>query len=128
MAIIRKKKHKKRSTYAERNPLLYAIRISDRYKQWRIDVCNDQNISPSKKGIEVHHKKALRVILKENKITTLKQAMNSTELWDIKNGAVLKKGEHMIVTWIERHKHTSIGFVQLIKKWIKEHESLAEAL
>lgn len=125
---VKKKKHKKRTTYAERNPLLYAIRTSDKYKQWRTEVCKSEGVPPSRKGIEVHHKKPLRVILKENKIVTYKQAMDSIPLWDISNGVVLKKGEHIIITWIERHKHISIGFVGLIKKWLVDHEDLAETL
>ena len=105
--------------------LLLAIRKSEKYKDWRRKVCKTYDVSPDQKGVQVHHIKKITQILKDNKIISLKQAMGCAELWDLKNGLPLTKGEHHIIGCLERHKRVSTGFLQFIKCWIAENEGKA---
>lgn len=43
----------------------------------------------SEDHIEVHHKKDLKEIVSENNITTIEQAKECDELWDVDNGISL---------------------------------------
>jgi len=75
------------------------LRKNFQYRQWRSDVftrdnftcqeCNSKNIF-----IEAHHIKPFSKIREENNITTIEQALDCEELWDIKNGVTLCKKCH----------------------------------
>lgn len=75
-------------------PFVLAIRRLFKYKQWRSNVFARDNFTctlcPKRGGnLEVHHKKSLLKILKENNIETIEQALDCRELWNIKNGVTL---------------------------------------
>ena len=70
------------------------IRNCIHYKNWRtaVFVRDDYTCQMcGARGVEIHadHIKALVIILRENKITTIEQAMACEEIWDTKNGRVL---------------------------------------
>lgn len=41
------------------------------------------------KSLQVHHKKSLERIIKENNMTDIEEALSCNELWDINNGIVV---------------------------------------
>jgi hypothetical protein len=65
-----------------------------KYRQWRSDVfqrdeytCQKCNVKKLK--IFAHHIKAFALIIRENMIITLEQALSCEELWNINNGETL---------------------------------------
>ncbi len=75
-------------------PLNKKVRNSDKFINWRKDifqrdgfVCCDCN--KEKCYFHAHHIKPLSKILKEYNITTLEQAYNCSELWNLDNGKTL---------------------------------------
>ena len=67
---------------------------SYKYRQWRSDIFTRDNFICKKCGvrgeyIEAHHLKEFSKIMAENKIDTLRKAMNCEELWNINNGLTL---------------------------------------
>lgn len=75
------------------------IRKCFEYRQWRSDVFTRDNFTCQdcgKRGgdLEAHHIKEFSLILKENNIKTLEEAMNCEELWNINNGITLCKNCH----------------------------------
>lgn len=74
--------------------LAHCIRTSEKYKIWRNEVFKRDNWTCrfcGGKGNEknVDHIKQFAIILKENNITTIEDAMNCKELWDMSNGRTL---------------------------------------
>jgi hypothetical protein len=74
--------------------LNYHIRRIAKYVQWRTECFIRDNFTCQNCGkhggrLQVHHKKSFELILKENNITTIEQAINCPELWDIDNGITL---------------------------------------
>lgn len=71
------------------------------YKKWRSDVfqrdnwkcrtCNESGIY-----VTAHHINGFSKIIKENKIRTLEQARNCSELWDTNNGVTLCEACHSL--------------------------------
>ena len=74
--------------------LTETIRKHFKYRQWRSDIFTRDNFTCQEcsiKGgyLEAHHLKKFSVILEENKIKKLEQALNCEELWNINNGITL---------------------------------------
>ena len=74
--------------------LYHRIRHSFEYHQWRYrvfirDYFICQECGEKKRGIQADHIKPFSFIIKENKIKTLRQAINCEELWNISNGRTL---------------------------------------
>lgn len=113
-----------RPQYSKRHPLLYAIRNSDRYQKWRDAVCAKHGISPTYKGIQIHHLITIVSILKANSVYSFEDALKCEELWNIDNGVPLMKGEHYIISCMERRKRISKGFVTLIEQWLAKQQVL----
>ena len=72
-------------------PVLLQIRHSLKYRQWRSDIFTRDNFTCQECGanhcwIEAHHIKEFSIIIEENNIKTLDQALNCEELWNINNG------------------------------------------
>jgi len=75
------------------------IRDCWKYQEWRSDIFQRDNWTCQtcrKRGcyLEVHHIKEMSVIIEENKIKTLKQALNCDELWSLNNGVTLCRNCH----------------------------------
>lgn len=75
-------------------PLKRKIRGLFEYRQWRSDVytrdkhlCQDCGIEGKK--LHAHHIKQFSIILFENKITSIEEALNCEELWNTNNGKTL---------------------------------------
>lgn len=80
-------------------PLMEQIRKCWKYRQWRSDIFHRDNYMCLKTCIKckilcAHHIKSFNQIIKENKITTLQEALDCEELWDIDNGITLCKEVH----------------------------------
>ena len=63
-------------------------------RQWRSDVFARDDFTCQEcrqKGgnLEIHHIKPFNIIIKENRIKTIEQALNCEELWNINNGQTL---------------------------------------
>ena len=73
--------------------LNYQIRNSLEYYKWRSDVFQRDGWICRTCGdigrMNAHHKKPFNQIIKENNITTLKDALGCNELWNIDNGITL---------------------------------------
>jgi len=74
---------------------------SYRYKEWREKIFKRDNyicLQCLRKGgkLEAHHIKAFIKIIEENNITTLEQALNCKELWNIHNGKTLCEKCHKL--------------------------------
>lgn len=70
------------------------VRKSFRYRQWRSDVFTRDdftcNSCQDRGGIlNAHHLKPFSVIMDENKIKTIEEALSCEELWNINNGITL---------------------------------------
>ena len=80
--------------------LQVVIRNIFQYRQWRSDVfTRDDFICQrcGKKGgyLEAHHIKNFSLILRENNVKTVRQAIECRELWNINNGVTLCKKCHV---------------------------------
>jgi hypothetical protein len=79
----------------------FQIRKSFKYRQWRSDIFfRDDFICQvcNKRGnwLEAHHCiKEFAIIIKENNIKTLEEALNCEELWNLNNGKTLCKKCHI---------------------------------
>jgi len=80
--------------------LCFSIRNCKKYKEWRLAVYKNGHYTCSMCGAKNgrgstvllnadHFPKKFSVIIKENKIKTLKEALNCDELWNESNGRVL---------------------------------------
>ena len=77
------------------------IRNTFENKIWRISVFERDkytciNCHQIGGDLQAHHIKAFSLILKENNIKTIKQALNCKELWNINNGVTLCKKCHRL--------------------------------
>ncbi len=108
-------------TTKQQRLLMRQIRESEHYKQWRSDVLKLRVSTYPKvpKNIQVHHRKPFQTILTDNNITTLQEALQCTELWDVNNGYTLTSGEHYIISQMEHHKHLSPTFLMLLGDFIE---------
>ena len=114
----------KRSERKELNKLCVKIRKCDKYKLWRQKVL-ERDLRLIKKGInlsnlQVHHKTPFRDIILRNNIKSVKDAEKCREFWIVKNGATITRGEHRIISLIERCKNNTLGFYEAINDWLTE--------
>ena len=78
------------------------LRNSDRYKNWRAQVyerdnyiCQECGIVGTGDNLQAHHKIPLSIILEEQKIKTLAQAIECEAIWDAANGITLCDNCHL---------------------------------
>ncbi len=81
-------------------PINKQIRHSFKYRQWRSDVYQRDDYTCQMcfvRGVEIHadHIKQFALIFQENKITSLPEALDCEEFWNINNGRTLCKPCHM---------------------------------
>jgi len=100
----------------ELNKLCLKIRNCDKYKAWRQSVLlrDDEEL----KNLQVHHKYPFRDIISRHNILSIEDAENCEELWDVSNGITITKGEHRILSLIERYKYHTDGFFPAIYQLI----------
>ncbi len=94
------------------------IRRSEKYLNWKKKVLARDNLKL--KSPNVHHKKSFTKILRENDITSLAEAEKCKELWDLNNGITISKGEHRIISLLERMKSNTPGFLKIMKEYLKK--------
>jgi len=80
-------------------PVARTIRHSFKYRQWRSDVFTKDDFTCQKcfqRGgdLEAHHIKKFSIIMNENNIKSLDEAMECRELWNINNGLTFCKKCH----------------------------------
>ena len=93
------------------------IRRSNIYMEWKNKILHRDNLDL--KSPNIHHKKSFKSILIENNIESLEDAKKCKELWDLDNGITISKGEHRIVSLLERMKYNSPGFLKILKDYIE---------
>ena len=77
------------------SPLTNSIRRCFEYRQWRSDIFTRDNFTcvlcgDNKGGnLNADHIKNMALILRENKVATIKQAILCEELWNLNNGRTL---------------------------------------
>ena len=81
--------------------LTHRIRDSFHYRQWRSDIYTRDDFICQECGqrggrLNAHHIKSFSSILQFYEITTLKEALECEELWNINNGITLCKKCHKI--------------------------------
>ena len=96
------------------------IRRSPEYLKWKQEVLNRDGLNL--KSPNVHHRKSFKKILIENNIQTLAEAKKCKELWDISNGLTITKGEHRILSLLERTKTITLGFKQFLEEFVEKVE------
>ena len=74
------------------------------------------------KNLQVHHKDPFRDIILRNNILSVEDAKNCEELWKVCNGITITKGEHRILSLIERYKYHTNGFFIAIAQLLKEQK------
>lgn len=76
-----------------RVPFIRRLRNSKEYVFWRYSVLKRDNYTCQecgcKENLEAHHKKRFSLILNQNNIKTIEDAINFKDLWDINNGITL---------------------------------------
>ena len=106
----------------ELNKLCLKIRRCDKYKVWRQAVLDRDN--ETLKNLQVHHKDPFRDIISRNNITSVTKAKRCKELWNVGNGITITKGEHRILSLIERYKYHTKGFFIAIRELlIEQHKN-----
>jgi len=81
-------------------PIVYQVRNSFKYRQWRSDIFTRDNytcVNCNLRGVYLeadHYPKRFSVIFREYKIKTFNEAMDCDELWNINNGRTLCKKCH----------------------------------
>jgi len=92
------------------------IRRSKEYAEWKQKVMDRDDLSL--KSPNVHHRKPFKKILLDNGIQTLQQAKDCKELWDISNGRTIGKGEHRILSLLERISSITPGFKMSLEEFL----------
>jgi len=80
-------------------PLRHSIRTNFKSRQWRSDVFTRDNFTCQECGqvggkLNAHHIKSFSSIIQKYEITTLEEALQCEELWNINNGITLCKKCH----------------------------------
>jgi len=104
----------------ELNKLCLKIRSCKKYKAWRQAVLLRDN--EKLKNLQVHHKDPFRDIISRNNIKSIEDAEKCRELWNISNGITITKGEHRILSLIERYKYHTDGFFTAMYQLLEEQE------
>lgn len=82
------------------NKLISQITGSKKYAKWREEVLIIGDGKCAECGIwggciQTHHKKKLLDIVEEKKITSIEEALECKELWDVNNGQCLCSHHHI---------------------------------
>jgi len=92
----------------------HLIRENIKYRQWRSDIFHRDDFTCKMGGerggvLNAHHIKPLSLIIKENNIKTLEQALVCEEIWDLNNGiTVCEKCHRLTETYGTRTKHNKM--------------------
>lgn len=102
--------------------LIKKIRRTKKYRRWK-DKCLRRDVKSYPKipkGVQVHHRIELTTLIKDLKITSIREAIECLELWNLSLGISLKRGEHFIFTRLRRYKYLTKGFRELLIKWLDD--------
>jgi hypothetical protein len=93
-----------------------AIRSSSKMNKWRSDVFKRDNYTDVITGLKshnlnAHHLISFQDLISKYEITTLQEALDCEELWDISNGITLDRDNHMKIY----HPHSNFNHQTLIE-------------
>ncbi len=97
------------------------IRRCNKYKTWRQAVLDRDK--ETLKDLQVHHKDPFRDIILRNNIFSVEDTEKCKELWDIDKGITITKGEHRILSLIERYKYHTKGFFPAMEQLLEEQRA-----
>lgn len=98
--------------------LLIKIRKSKRCLEWKKKILERDN--EIENSLHVHHLIPFRELIIKYQITTPEEAEKCKELWDTNLGVTITKGEHQIITNMERINKFTKGFIKSINKILQE--------
>ena len=101
----------------ELNKLCLKIRKCDKYKAWRQKIL--ERDKETLKNLQVHHKVPFQEIILRNNIQSVSDAEACEELWETNNGITITKGEHRVISLLERYKYHTKGFFRAIVPLLK---------
>jgi len=104
---------------------IYRIRQLKQYKKWKEAILKrDYPLFTPKEikrfQIQVHHIESVKNLIDKNNLTTIEEVIKTDKFWDINNGIALRKGEHFLITQLERIKYPSPGFIQYLNWFLTE--------
>ena len=70
------------------------------------------------KNPNVHHWKPFNQILIEHNVQSVEDACKCRELWNINNGITINRGEHKILSLMERTNSATPGFQMALRKFL----------
>ena len=102
---------------------IYRIRQLAQYKKWRGEILQRDfpGITPEevkKRKLQVHHHDGVKEMIDRFNLKTIEDVINCPKFWDISNGMSLKKGEHFLITSLERMKYPTQGFVEWMEDFV----------
>ncbi len=92
------------------------IRRSQEYAEWKQKIIDRDGLNL--KSPNVHHWKPFNKILIDNNVQSMEDARKCQILWSLKNGVTISKGEHRILSLIERMKSATPGFQMALRKFL----------
>jgi len=109
-------------TTRKNHKLIRAIRQLPEYAEWRdlILVRDVASYPKVPKNIQVHHIRKVEDILKQYGVESVEEAQACAALWELKNGVAITKGEHHVISLLERQKIFTKGFLTFHRKWLNE--------
>ena len=123
--ILLSKKHKQNIGIALRGekssfwkggitPLVLLIRNNFKYRQWRDDIFTRDNFTCQECGVRghnlnAHHIKPFSKIIQFYEITTLEEAIQCDELWNINNGITLCEKCHIKIHINKKYNFELVG-------------------
>ena len=93
------------------------IRRSPMYAEWKQKILDRDDLNL--KSPNIHHKKSFNQILIDNNIQSLEDARKCKALWDTNNGITITKGEHRILSLLERVKTITPGFQKFLRDFLR---------
>jgi len=92
------------------------IRRSQEYTEWKQKIIDRDNLNLNSPN--VHHWKPFNQILIDYNIQSLEDARKCKALWSLLNGVTISKGEHRILSLLERMKSATPGFKMALSKFL----------
>ncbi len=103
-------------TSKEFKKLAGQIRRSPEYAEWKQKILDRDGLNL--KSPNVHHWRPFNQILIDNDIQSMEDAKKCWALWSLLNGVTISKGEHRILSLLERMKSATPGFQMALRKFL----------
>jgi len=93
------------------------VRRMPKYAEWKQKILDRDDLGL--KSPNIHHWKSFNQILIDNNIKSVADAEKCYELWDLQNGITITRGEHRILSLLERVKTITPGFQQFLMDFLR---------